>query len=242
MARRCGGTGAKAWGENPVRRLAAFLRNMLQFSHRESPKVSAVLPDDPYHTLKSHIAWQNLYYAVREDTVRYPDGSMGSYAVVEKAPAVYIVPLLDVAHMVLIRTYRYPLRRWQWEVPAGAVEPGSGLEEAARAELLQEIGGRAEALLPVGRFATTPGYGVEEAHIFLAYHVTLGLPQPEASEAIERHIVPVKRALHMALYGQMEDGPSSLAVLRCAPYLPDGARLLREVATEAPHANELPAP
>jgi ADP-ribose pyrophosphatase len=193
-----------------------------------------VLSDEPYHTFKSHIAWHNLYYAVREDTVRYPDGSMGSYAVVEKAPAVYIVPLLDVAHMVLIHTYRYPLRRWQWEVPAGAVEPGSSLEESARAELLQEIGGRAETLLPIGSFATMPGFGVEQAHVFLAHQVTLSLPQLEASEAIERHIVPVKRALHMALYGQMEDGPSSLAVLRAAPYLSDGARLLREIAAEGP--------
>jgi ADP-ribose pyrophosphatase len=174
--------------------------------------------------------------------VRYPDGSVGSYAVVEKAPSVYIVPLLDVAHMVLIHTYRYPLRRWQWEVPAGAVEPGSSLEEAARAEILQEIGGRAETLMPVGSFATMPGFGIEHAHVFLAYHVTLGPPQLEASEAIERHIVPVKRVLRMALYGQMEDGPSSLAILRSVPYLPNGARLLHEIAIDIPRSNELSAP
>lgn len=192
------------------------------------------MPKEPYQTLKSQTAWHNSYYSVREDMVRYPDGSVGSYAVIEKPSAVYVVPLLDDAHLVLIRTYRYPLKRWQWEVPAGAVEPGSTLEDAARAELLQEVGGRAEMLLQAGSFATMPGFGTEEAHIFLAHHVTLGPPRPEASEAIERHVVPVKRALHMALYGQMEDGPSSLAVLRAVPYLPDGARLLREIVAETP--------
>ena len=207
---------------------------MLQSSNCALSKVSGSVPDEPYQTLKSHVAWHNRHFTVREDTVRYPDGSVGSCAVVEKAPAVYIVPLLDAAHMVLIRTYRYPLQRWQWEVPAGAVEPDNALEDAARAELLQEIGGRAERLEPIGSFATLPGFGNEQAHVFLARQVTLGPPQLEASEAIERHIVPIKRALHMALYGQMEDGPSSLAVLRSAPYLPDGGRLMEAIITETP--------
>lgn len=212
---------------------------MLQFSGLpagtpELPsKVNRVMPDDPYHTLKSQIAWRNPYYAVREDTVRYPDGSVGSYAVIEKPPSVFIVPLLDDGHMVLIHTYRYPLRRWEWEVPAGHVEPGQSLEDAARAELLEETGGRAESFISVGSFATTPGYGMEEAHVFLAQHVTLGPPQPEASEAIERHIVPLCRALYMALFGQMSDGPSSLAILRTIPFLPDGKHLIADVITSA---------
>ena len=179
------------------------------------------MTDDPYRTLSSRIVWKNPYYSIREDSVRYPNGSHGSYAVIQKPPAVYVVALVDEDNVVLIRNYRYPLRRWQWEIPAGAVQGDATLEETARAELLEEVGGQTSHLEFVGKFATMPGTGTEEAHVFIARDVVLGVPRLEPSEKMERHIVSIQRAMHMALHNEMADGLSSLALLLSLPHLPN---------------------
>jgi len=44
-------------------------------------------------------------------------------------------------------------------------------------------------------------------------------PQREPGEIIEVHRVPVARALEMAHNGEIVDGHSALALLRCEPYL-----------------------
>jgi ADP-ribose pyrophosphatase len=97
------------------------------------------------------------------------------------------------------------------------VPPGAALDEMARRELLEEAGGQAESLEEVAAFYTMPGIGTEKAHVFLARGVTLGEPRREASEAMERHLLPVEEALRMAAGGEIEDGVSALALLLCAP-------------------------
>ncbi len=186
---------------------------------RAEPSGEHAAPDEPYQTLSSRILWRSPWYALREDRVRFPDGSEGPYTIVDKGASVYVVPLTHGGQIVLIRNYRYTLRRWLWEVPAGGVPPGAALDEMARRELLEEAGGQAESLEEVAAFYTMPGIGTEKAHVFLARGVTLGAPQREASEAMERYLLPVEEALRMAAGGEIEDGVSALALLLCAPRL-----------------------
>ncbi len=186
---------------------------------RDDPGGEDAAPDEPYQTLSSRTIWRSPWYALREDRVRFPDGSEGQYTVVEKAASVYVVPVTHDGQLVLIRNYRYPLGRWLWEVPAGGVLPGAAFDEMAHRELLEEAGGQAESLEKVAEFYTMPGIGTESAHVFLARGVTLGKPQPEAGEAMERHLLPVEDVLRMAASGEIEDGLSALAILLCAPRL-----------------------
>ena len=138
---------------------------------------------------------------------------------VEKEAAVWIVPLLENGDIVLIKNYRYTVDDWCWEVPAGSVKPGQTLEEAARAELREEIGGTTQELNYINHFYTANGISNEVGHIFLATDVTLGQPKHEATEVIESHPTPIPQALHMARSLQIRDAPSALALLICEPYL-----------------------
>ena len=101
------------------------------------------------------------------------------------------------------------------EVPAGGLLPGLTPEEVARHELQEEIGGRTAELRYVGQFYTSNGISNEAANVYLATGVELGEAHREPTELMEMRLVPVEEALRMARSGEITDGPSALALLRC---------------------------
>lgn len=148
-----------------------------------------------------------------------PDGRPAVYNVVEKPDAVFVVPVTAEREIVLVYQYRYTVDDWCWEVPAGAVRPGQSLEEAARAELREEVGGTAGGLDYLGRFYAANGICSEVSHLFLATGVRLGETAHEAAEVMTVHRMPAVEVLRMARNGEITDGPSALALLRCADLL-----------------------
>lgn len=177
------------------------------------------LPPNPIEQLSSQIVWSCPWYHIRQDDVRFPDGSEGIYNVVEAKDAVWIVPLTTDGKMALIRNYRYPLGEWCWELPAGSIETGQTALEAAHIELQEEVGGQSANWQFLLRASGMNGIGNYYAHIFLARDVRLTPPRHEPSEVIEVHTVPVGDALHLARSGQMNDAISTLALLLAEPYL-----------------------
>jgi len=176
------------------------------------------------------LGWQRLateypytyhMFRVRQDQVRWPDGHIGPYAYVEGNGAVWVVPVTKDGHVVLIRQFRYTLDEWCWEVPAGGFHDFTGTPlELAQRELAEEVGGESDDWLYVGTFR--PGVSTIDnvCHVVLARNVRLSQePHREAAEIIEVHEVLVERALEMARNGEMADGTSALALLRCEPYL-----------------------
>jgi len=179
------------------------------------------------------VGWQRLatdypftyhMFRVRQDRVRWPDGHVAPYAYIQVAGAVWVVPVTAEGQVVLIRQFRYTMDDWCWEVPAGGMHDHTGtLESLARRELAEEIGGTSDDWICVGSFR--PGTSIIDAvyHIYLARDVRLNRePHREPGEIIEVHLVPPERALEMARNGEMADGHSALALLRCEPYLLGG--------------------
>jgi 8-oxo-dGTP pyrophosphatase MutT (NUDIX family) len=160
-------------------------------------------------------------FRVRRDQARWPDGHVAPYVYIQTDGAVWVVPATADGHVVLIRQFRYTLDDWCWEVPAGGFHDFTGSPiELAQRELAEEVGGESDDWLYVGSFR--PGVSVidEVCHIVLARGVRLNHePQREPGEIIEIHPVPLERALEMARSGEILDGHSALALLRCESYL-----------------------
>lgn len=178
----------------------------------------------PFVTLARNIVWSCPWYSVRRDRLILPNGRHGSYYVVVKAPAVWIIPVTARGQIALLRNYRHTVNDWCWEIPAGSVEPGQTLEEAARAELREEVGGTAEALDYLGQSYIANGISDEVGHFFLATNVTLGEPQHETAEVMEIHLKPIAEVLRMARANEISDAPSALALLLHAARLEKLAR------------------
>ena len=172
-----------------------------------------------WQMLDSHFLWQSGWYSLRQDRLRTPSGEEFTYTLVDHPGAVWIVPVTREGNVVLIWHYRYPVQDWCYEIPAGGLIPGATPEEAARRELLEEIGGEAAELRYVGQFYTSNGISNEIAYVYLATGVELGEPHRELTELIEMRLVPLEKALRMARSGEIKDGPSALALLWCEAFL-----------------------
>lgn len=187
----------------------------------------------PFQTIASRIAWECPWYRVRQDDILTPDGRPGVYNVIEKADAVWIVPVTAAGEVLMVYQYRYTVDEWCWEVPAGSVKPGQTREEAAREELREEVGGEGGELTYISRAFLANGICNEVGHFFLATGVAVGPTHHEAAEVMHVHRLPIATALRMARAGEISDGPTALALLLCAGQLEALAG-----TTKAEHATE----
>ena len=184
------------------------------------PDKSSLLPYGWEH-LETTYPFAHHMFRIRQDRVRWPDGHVGPYTYVQGAGAVWIVPVTVEGQVVLIRQLRYTAADWIWEVPAGGFHDFAGTPvELAQRELAEEVGGTSRDWVYVGSFRPGTSLFDEICHIVLARGVRLDRePKREPAEIIEVHLTPVERALEMARNGEMADGHSALAVLRCEPHL-----------------------
>jgi ADP-ribose pyrophosphatase len=127
-------------------------------------------------TIGSRVVYENRWMRVREDSIRYRDGSPGIYGVVEKSDFVVIVAVEDDGRIHLVEQYRYPVGARYWELPQGAREQQAVADpmELARAELREETGLRAAQMICGGQLFQSCGYATQSYHVFLAAGLTPG--------------------------------------------------------------------
>jgi ADP-ribose pyrophosphatase len=167
----------------------------------------------PIETLDSRIVWESSWYRIRQDDIRLPDKRSGVYNVVEMPDSVFVVPVLEDGRIVLIRNYRYTIKQWVWEIPAGGIKANQSPYEAAQAELLEEAGGVASYLEFIQKASTINGIGSHYAHFYLATGVKLGKQEHEETEFINVHPMPTEAVYRLIFEGQMNDAVSIAALL-----------------------------
>jgi ADP-ribose pyrophosphatase len=164
--------------------------------------------------------YNSHWFDLRQDDLDLPDGQPVTFTYVEHPGFVSVVPLTNEGDIVMIRSYRWTVDAWCWEVPAGGLgnRPGLPLERVAREELLEETGHQIEGRIEhVTSYHNGIGNTRTRAHVFFATGVrTVTAPSLEATEMIEVHPLPARQALEMARRGEVEDGSSALALLLCA--------------------------
>ena len=84
-----------------------------------------------------------------------PDGVEIKRAIVQHLGSAVMMPVDDRHRILLVRQYRLPARRYLWELPAGRVDPGETLLQAARRELAEETGYRARHWKKLAAFSLT---------------------------------------------------------------------------------------
>lgn len=167
----------------------------------------------PYRVTHSEIAWSCPWYRVRQDQLQLPNGDTAVYNVIEKPDAVYILPITPAGEIVLIRTYRHTIDQWSWELPAGNVQPGQTAQEAAVAELREEVGGQSESWVELGDFFAGNGICAEKTTLFIAQNVHLTTTDHEPLEFIEVHTLDTAVVQQMIRTNEITDALTVLSVL-----------------------------
>ena len=173
------------------------------------------MPKHPLLTLRSSTVFQTKWFKLEEAQVQKPaDGSNFTYTYLSVAPSVMVVAIDGEGRIVIVRQYRYPTRRYSYELPGGG-SGGESLEKAALRELQEETGYRAASIERLGEFVTYCGLADEICHVFLATDLTPGEQKLEKSEDITVHTVSYPELLDMISDGKFCDG-MGLAALHLA--------------------------
>jgi 8-oxo-dGDP phosphatase len=174
---------------------------------------------NPWKQLSSKIVYKNDWFSVREDQVEKPGNRTGVYGVLQTAPSVFIVALTDDNEVYLTGLYRYPTGKYGLEVPAGGSDY-EDLLEAAKRELLEEVGLKAKEWEKIGQFTPLNGIANEVSHVFLARDLEETGTEIDPNEGIiEIRKVAFEKVFDLVESGEISDGQSISALTFAKLYL-----------------------
>lgn len=132
--------------------------------------------------------------------------------VIHHPGAVVVLAEPEPGSVLLVRQYRYAVRAWTLEVPAGTREPGEAPEATARRELAEEAGYAAARLDEILRFLPAPGVSDEEMILYRATGLTPCAASPDHGELVGRAVIPRADLPGLVAGGAIRDAKTLLAL------------------------------
>jgi len=127
--------------------------------------------------------------------------------------AVVIIPIISKDKIILVKQYRFAIKKSTWEVPAGTLKPKESPLKCAKRELEEETGYKAGRLLKLLTFYSSPGFLFEKMHLFLATNLTKGLQNFDEDENIKIKVFTLKEIEKMILKNKIIDAKTIVSIL-----------------------------
>lgn len=158
--------------------------------------------------------YESPWLSLRLADVELPDGSRIDHHLVRYPQRAAAAVIVDPARgVLLIHRHRFIPDTWGWEVPAGRVEDGEEIVEAAAREALEETGWRPRGGSPLGGAYAAPGVG-DLRHEVAIFEGAEHIGEPEdVNEADRVAWIPVSRILPLIEAGEISDAFTQQALL-----------------------------
>jgi len=169
-------------------------------------------------TLSSEELLRTSIFTVTMDHALDPDGFEIKRAIVQHPGSAVVMPVDDRRRVLLVRQYRLPARQYLWELPAGKIDPGETVLQAARRELGEETGYRAKKWQKLGEFYPSPGFLAEKMTIFLATDLTEGKQSPMEDERIDTKWFTSREIDGLIESGKVIDAKTQIGFLKWKRY------------------------
>lgn len=170
---------------------------------------------NPWKTLSSNKIYENPWISLTEHQVVNPGGGNGIYGEIHfKNLAIGIIAIDDYNNTWLVGQYRYPLKKYSWEIPEGGCPEGTDPLESAKRELLEETGITANSWVEIQRIHLSNSVSDELGIIYLARGLSFGEASPEESEELFVKKLPFETAFQMVTDGEITDSLSVAAILK----------------------------
>ena len=157
--------------------------------------------------------------ALARERFATPDGEV-ERPVIHHPGAVALIAQPDALSLVLVRQYRYPIRRETWEIPAGTRVPGEDARATALRELHEEAGYSASVLIEVCRCFPAVGVSDEELIIYRAAGLARVPAAPEHGELVSPEVVALRDLPRLAADGRICDAKTLIALPLLGQALP----------------------
>ena len=148
------------------------------------------------------------------DKVELENGRSAMREVVHHRGGACIAALTEKDKLYLVRQYRYALGQELWELPAGKLEEGEDPFEAAKRELEEECGLKADQYIDLHPFYPTVGYCSEVIYTWLARGLHPVPMHLDEDEFLTPTKMPLEEVCRMVLDGEIRDGKTVAAVLK----------------------------
>lgn len=162
-------------------------------------------PDLTEKQLSTRNVFDGRLLHVREDQVMLPNGKTATREYIAHPGAVVVVPVLDNGDILMVRQFRYPLKRDFYELPAGKIDPGEETLVCGQRELLEETGYAAKTWQLLTTIHPCIGYSDERILIYLAQGLSEHGHRRDEDEFLENVRLPLATAMEWVRDGRISD-------------------------------------
>ena len=168
--------------------------------------MSKKLPPAWQH-VETCVIFKHPRITVSEDTVILPSGRRTDWMQFREGPDFVKVICVDDRRRVLVASqYAHPPRRVVHEFPGGVVNTGERHEEAARRELVEEVGLYPRRLERIGSFLTNNRRSDRACVLFWATDFEARPATPDSEEFIEYEWLEIAALEQSIRAGEVENG------------------------------------
>jgi|SRR6187200_298584 ADP-ribose pyrophosphatase len=169
-----------------------------------------------WKTIQSNLIFENPWIELYQDKVEIRTGKIMHYTWYKSSDVVIIVPFINKDTLVMIRQYRYPLRKVLLEFPAGHIENGEDAEKTAKRELLEETGYLANEIQYIYTYHPSVSKSRQRVHIFRAKDLIEDKSNYDGTEDIVRlEIVSIGKLENMIKKRRIQNAGTLIAYLIC---------------------------
>jgi 8-oxo-dGDP phosphatase len=173
-----------------------------------------------WKTIKSAEIHRNPWYRLMQDDVVMPSGQQGKYTYIDRLPAVVIAAMTPEDEVYLVGQFRYPIKKFSWELPKGAIEKADlDLLSAAKTELLEEVGLEAEDWQSLGSYYLDVALTNQAAHLFLARKLSQKKSSPDFTEFLTSKKIKLDDLEKMIAENQIYDSSTISAYFKLKTFL-----------------------
>lgn len=156
--------------------------------------------------------YSGIIVKLHVDTIQTPSGGTAIREVMLHPGGVVAVPVLDDGRLLLVRQFRYPLKKYILELPAGKLDHDLSPHDTIALEIEEECGFRAAAIEYQCSFYTSPGISNEIIHLFVASGLTATRQALQEGEHITVEALSVEQCLDKMRTGEIADGKTILGI------------------------------
>ena len=157
-----------------------------------------------WKTLAKRTIFKDKWVNLEASDCELPDGRViAPFYVYRASDFAVVVAVTEQGELVIDRQYRQGIEKVIWELPAGAIEPGEDPQEAAKRELLEETGYKAEKLEFLFKLAPNASSNSNFAWCYLARNVVpVGSLKLDEFEELEVERLPLEQIKVMVDAGE----------------------------------------